>query len=496
MFLACGSASLLSVHASVTCVRNASSSRLREGRTNNICAFDIRAYWLNLSRGPRQSSRRGRSSFVVRAPTTRGGHKSGLPSSMDSRQSIRLPTRDVVRVLALIFAFYVTVRLLWIAHPVVFLFFLGVLFGLPLAQGADALKKRGIPRGIGVAVILTLFLGLLTAGGVGMAPILRAQSKELQERLPEAMDKIDAWLGHRANGVLGILFNEESSDTLRTVASRPAPNDSSLAPIVVTDSSVVDTIRTPSGAIVRRTQTRADTVAAGGNLRREITKQMSGAQHSFLRVLTSTFTVSGAFMLVLFIAAYIGVDPALYHGGLLELFPARQRPRTAVALANLATTLRRWLVTQLIAMVVIGAVTTVFLFAVHVKAALPLGILAGVLKFIPIVGSIFAAIPAIAMAFVDSPHKALVIAIGYFVIQFVENHLLVPILMKHGVNIPPALTLGIQALMALLFGFLGLLVAVPLLAAILTIVRALNPQDMRDISAEADKAVAASGGRG
>jgi predicted PurR-regulated permease PerM len=418
---------------------------------------------------------------------------------MDSRQSIRLPTRDVVRVLALIFGFYVTVRLLWIAHPVVFLFFLGVLFGLPLAQGADLLKARGIPRGIGVAVILTLFLGLLTAGGVGMAPILRAQSRELQERLPEALDKIDAWLGHRANGVLGILFNEESSDTLRTVGSqRLAATDSSLAPIVVTDSSVVDsTITTASGAVVtRKTHTRADTVAAGGNLRREITKQMSGAQHSFLRVLTSTFTVSGAFMLVLFIAAYIGVDPALYHGGLLELFPVRQRKRVAVALADLATTLRRWLVTQLIAMVVIGGVTTVFLFAVRVKAALPLGILAGVLKFIPIVGSIFAAIPAIAMAFIDSPHKALVIAIGYFVIQFVENHLLVPILMKHGVNIPPALTLGIQALMALLFGFLGLLVAVPLLAAILTIVRSINPQDMRDISAEADKAVAASAGRG
>jgi len=416
---------------------------------------------------------------------------------MDSRQSIRLPTRDVVRVLGLIFAFYVSVRLLWIAHPVVFLFFLGVLFGLPLAQGADLLQKRGIPRGVGVAVILTLFLGLLTAGGVGMAPILRAQSRELQERLPEATDKIDAWLGHRANGVLGILFNEESSDTLRTGLSQRGASDSSLAPIVVTDSAVVDTaVTTASGAVVRKVQTRADTVAAGGNLRREITKQMSGAQHSFLRVLTSTFTVSGAFMLVLFIAAYIGVDPALYHGGLLELFPARQRDRAALALANLATTLRRWLVTQLIAMLVIGAVTTVFLFAVHVKAALPLGILAGVLKFIPIVGSIFAAIPAIAMAFIDSPHKALVIAIGYFVIQFVENHLLVPILMKHGVNIPPALTLGIQALMALLFGFLGLLVAVPLLAAILTIVRAVNPQDMRDISAEADKAVAASGGRG
>ena len=417
---------------------------------------------------------------------------------MESRQSIRLPTRDVVRVLALIFGFYVVARLVWIAHPVVFLFFLGVLFGLPLAQGTDWLEKRKVPRALGAAIILTVFLGLLTAGAVGMAPILRAQSKELQDRLPEAMDKIDAWLGHRANGVLGILFNaESSSDTLRTAAAQRAAvqADSMEQGEVVTDSALTEPQTVPAGAVAHKPTTRADTVAAGGNLRREIAKQFRGAQNSFLRMLTSTFAVTGAFLLVLFIAAYIGVDPALYHGGMLELFPPRQRPRVALTLASLATTLRRWLVTQLIAMLVIGAVTTVFLFVIHVKAALPLGILAGILKFIPIVGSIFAAIPAIAMAFIDSPHKALVVGIGYLLIQFIENHLLVPILMKRGVNIPPALTLGIQALMALLFGFLGLLVAVPLLAAILTIVRAINPIEMREISAEADKAVAASGGR-
>jgi predicted PurR-regulated permease PerM len=417
---------------------------------------------------------------------------------MVSRESTRLPTRDVVRVLALIFGFYVLGQLLWIAHPVVFLFFLGVLFGLPLVQGADWFEKRGVPRAAGVAIILTLFLGLLTVGAIGMAPILRAQSKELQQRLPEAMDKIDAWLGHRANGVLGILFNEESSDSLRTTtAQRAAPNDSTLAPIVVTDSAATEIrVAQAPGGIVRKPASRAEDVVAGGNLRREITKQVSGAQHSFLRMLTSTFAMTGAFLLVLFIAAYIGVDPALYHGALLELFPERQRDRAALTFASMATQLRRWLVTQLIAMVVIGAVTTVFLAVLRVKAAVPLGILAGVLKFIPIVGSIFAAIPAVAMAFIDSPHKALVVGIGYLIIQFVENHLLVPILMKHGVNIPPAFTLGIQALMALLFGFLGLLVAVPLLAAILTVVRALNPADMREVSAEAKKTVAAAGGAG
>jgi len=389
---------------------------------------------------------------------------------MPARETFRLPTRDVVRMLALIFGFYVAIRLLWIAHPVIFLFFLGVLFGLPIAQGADWLKKRRVPRGIGVAIILTVFLGLLIGGGIGMAPILRAQSKELQQRLPEALDKIDAWLGHRANGVLGILFNQESTG-----------DDTGTVPGIETDSLATDTVAAPSiGPEAQRT----NEVVVGGNLRREITRQFSGAQNSFLRMLTSTFAVTGAFLLVLFIAAYIGVDPHLYHGGVLALVPARERDRAALTLARLATTLRRWLVTQLIAMVVIGAVTTVFLLAFQVKAALPLGILAGVAKFIPIVGSIFAAIPAIAMAFIDSPHKALVVGIGYIVIQFVENHLLVPVLMKHGVNLPPAMTLGIQALMALLFGFLGLLVAVPLLAAVLTIVRTMNEKELREISEE------------
>jgi predicted PurR-regulated permease PerM len=391
---------------------------------------------------------------------------------MPARQVTRIPTREVVRILSLIFGFYIGVRLLWIAHPVIFLFFLGVLFGLPIAQGADWLEKRRIPRGIGVAIILTVFLGLLIGGGVGIAPILRAQSKELQQRLPEALDKIDAWLGHRANGVLGILFNQESS----------GGDDAGAVPgIADADSVATDTVLPPATGPEAQ---RSNEVVVGGNLRREITKQFSGAQHSFLRMLTSTFAVTGAFLLVLFIAAYIGVDPHLYHGGVLALVPARERDRAALALARLATILRRWLVTQLIAMVVIGAVTTVFLLAIHVKAALPLGILAGVAKFIPIVGSIFAAIPAIAMAFIDSPHKALVVAIGYIVIQFVENHLLVPVLMKHGVNLPPAMTLGIQALMALLFGFLGLLVAVPLLAVILTIVRTMNEKELREISEE------------
>src|SRR5256714_3516554 len=184
---------------------------------------------------------------------------------MEARDTFRLPpTRDIVRVLAIIFGFYILARLLWIAHPIVFLFFLGVLFGLPLAQGADWLEGRRVPRGLGVALILTAFLGLLTGAGVWMAPILRTQSRQLQLQLPQAMDKIDAWLGHRANGALGILFNEESqadsaraavaarSDSLR-VAAVQRRTDSAQVLTTIRDSAV-DTVAAASTTVVRRTR--------------------------------------------------------------------------------------------------------------------------------------------------------------------------------------------------------------------------------------------------
>ena len=183
-------------------------------------------------------------------------------------------------------------------------------------------------------------------------------------------------------------------------------------------------------------------------------------------------------MLVLFIAAYIGVDPALYHGGMLELAPSRERDRVALTLKRLATTLRRWLVTQLIAMVVIGAVTTVFLFVIHVKAALPLGILAGIAKFIPIVGSIFAAIPAIAMAFIDSPHKALVVGLGYIVIQFLEGAVLVPIVMRNSVGLSPFLVIVSLLVGAAAGGLPGALLAVPVAAALEVVVRRLQAREV------------------
>jgi predicted PurR-regulated permease PerM len=89
------------------------------------------------------------------------------------------------------------------------------------------------------------------------------------------------------------------------------------------------------------------------------------------------------------------------------------------------------------------------------------------------VGPILAAVPAIAMGFLDSPEKALTVGLAYLVIQQLEGHVLIPMLMKEGMDLPPALTIVAQAVMALLFGFLGLMVAVPLLAVVIVPIKLL-----------------------
>jgi predicted PurR-regulated permease PerM len=200
---------------------------------------------------------------------------------------------------------------------------------------------------------------------------------------------------------------------------------------------------------------------------------VSGVARYLFPFLSSTLAVFAGIILIVFLAIYIAAEPDVYHGGLMHLFPHHARKRAGEVLSAMATVLRRWLVTQLIAMLAIGTITTGVLLALDVKAAFALGALAGLLEFVPTIGPILSAIPAVAMAFLDSPDKALAVALAYGAIQFIENHLLIPLLMKGGVNIPPALTVVSQALMAMLFGFLGLMVAVPLLAAILVPVKML-----------------------
>jgi len=368
------------------------------------------------------------------------------------RRSVGWRSKDILRTAALVMAMYVGLRLLWFASPLFLTAFLGILFGLAVSSGVDHLARWRIPRGMGAALIVVTFIGLMVGFGAWVAPTIRSQSVELRRRLPEAIDRLESWANRHNGGLIGSIL---------TPSSGPARRDTSHATSGASAS-------TPSTAAAADSNTSTEQP-----LRQRISQQLSGATRYLFPFLSSTLAVLGGLLIIIFLAIYIGADPDLYHRGLMQLFPRRARRRAGEVFSAMATVLRRWLVTQLIAMLAIGSVTTIVLLLLGVKAPFALGILAGLLEFIPTVGPILSAVPAVAMGFLDSPEKALYVGIAFWGIQFAENHLLIPLLMKGGVDAPPVLTILSQALMALCFGFLGLMCAVPILAATMVAVKML-----------------------
>ncbi|HKW49346.1 MAG TPA: AI-2E family transporter [Gemmatimonadaceae bacterium] len=362
---------------------------------------------------------------------------------------------DVLRSTAIVTAYLIGLLLLWIARDIFLTAFIGVLFGLAVSKGAELLTRLRVPRGAGAALVVFGFLGLLYGVGVWIAPTLRAQGALLRERVPEAVDRAEAWLNARP-GLAGLILGGQHVTQARTAG--------------------VDTAL----ASEAKQRTAADTANAASvpSIRQRVSQELSGASRYFFPFLSSTITIAAGLFLILVLSIYIGADPLLYRSGLLQLMPSTGRARAAIVLARVATVLRKWLVTQLIAMVVIGVAATTALLILGVKAAVALGVIAGLLEFVPTIGPILSAVPAVAMGFLDSPEKALYVALAYLLIQQLEGHLLIPILMKEGMDLPPALTIITQGVMALLFGFLGLLVAVPMLAAVIALVKTLYVEDV------------------
>src|SRR5262249_6931551 len=151
--------------------------------------------------------------------------------------------------------------------------------------------------------------------------------------------------------------------------------------------------------------------------------------HYLFPFLSSALEVLGGLLLITFMAIYIGAEPDVYHGGLMALFPHRVRPRAEKVLSAGAAGARQWVLTPVIAMLSIGVIWWIALAIIGVKAALSLAVIAGLLEFIPTIGPILSAVPAVAMGFLDSPQKALLVVFVYTAIQMIEGHLLIPILM-------------------------------------------------------------------
>lgn len=370
------------------------------------------------------------------------------PVSDNSRSQLFLSLRTAAVVAGLLLVLLV----LWRVRAFVLLLFFAALLALPLATAVTFVHRRlHVRRSIGLAIVVLALGGVLYGVGALLAAPIAGQMEEVQQQLPQAVDRVEAWLDGRP--LLGrvVLGGSEVSDgnpsTGPAVAEAETPDDSSL------ESRAASQVRQHAGTL-------------------------------FPFVVSTVTAVSGA-LLAFFLTIYLAADPKEYVTGFLRVVPVERRRRVLEIAREVATTLNRWLAAQEVSMLVIGVITTVALYLLDVKAALALGVLAGISEFVPLFGPLLSAIPAIGIAFVDSPTKALYVAIAYVAIQQVESNLITPLVMKRGVDVPPVVTILAGTLMTILFGFLGLLVAVPIAAALLTVAREVTPDVDEDLVRDA-----------
>jgi predicted PurR-regulated permease PerM len=352
----------------------------------------------------------------------------------------------LVRAALLVVLTLVGLQLLWSARFLVLTSFLGILCGLAAGGAVDRICRRvRIKRTIAASLVVFGTLAILVLIAAWTGPTLVDQSQELRTKLPEAVLKLEGWIAARQPGILDMI---DPRDAVATMAPITTPDSVTTSPV-------------------------------GGRSRLLGALSHYGASLTGLAlgVLQSTIAVVGAMILVLFLSLYVAADPDIYRRGIIALVPVNRRAKVSALLTALSDTLKTWFRTQLIAMLVIGTVTTVALALLGIRGALPLGVIAGIFEFIPNVGPTLSAIPAILMGFADTPHTALIVAGVYWAIQFLENNLLIPYLMKEQLDLPPALTLVTQVVAAYVFGFLGLFVAIPMLAAIVVTVRTLWVED-------------------
>lgn len=184
----------------------------------------------------------------------------------------------------------------------------------------------------------------------------------------------------------------------------------------------------------------------------------------------SAATVGHA-VLMFFGGVFMAANPGLYLDGVVRLFPVGYRPELKAALVESGDALRRWLLGQLVSMTCVGVLTGIGLRLVGAPLPLVLGIIAGLLNFIPILGPVLAFGPGVLVALTDSPHTAAYAGLVYFIVQELEGHAITPLAQRWAVKLPPAVGLLAVVSFALLFGFFGVLFGMPLAVVVMSLVR-------------------------
>ena len=183
--------------------------------------------------------------------------------------------------------------------------------------------------------------------------------------------------------------------------------------------------------------------------------------------------VMASIVLVLFLGLYLSIKPQLYTDLFLSVFNGRRREQINSLMEGIASAIRWWLLGQFIAMAVVGIITTIGLLIIGTPMAVSLGVMAMLLTFIPYVGAIVSAIPAILLAAAQDSDMVIYVILVYLIAHVVEGYILVPLIQHRMVYLPPAMILAVQFLMELFGGTLGVMFATPLMVVSMVLIKEL-----------------------
>lgn len=306
--------------------------------------------------------------------------------------------------------------LIWLLSHVLLLLFAGILLATAGSVLAGALSRvTGLPRGLALAVVVLGIPALLLGVVALMGPQMVREVNELRTALPEALDAADAWL--REDSGLGIGLREVLGDPADATSTVPWASLAAYVGIGV-------------GGVVNA-------------------------------------------VLIGFMGVYLAATPGFYLRGFVSLMPHDLRPRVADAMRAAGDGLEGWLLGQVMSMAVIGVLSGVGLWLLGVPMAASLGVLAGVLGFVPFIGATLFTAIAVIFAFSQGAMQALYVLLLCIAVQQLEGEVITPLIQRWAVALPPLLTIMAVLVFGTLFGFMGVLVATPLMVVVMILVQRL-----------------------
>jgi len=315
------------------------------------------------------------------------------------RQIVDISYESIIRVIVVFLGLF----LLFYIRDIIFILFSSIVLALIVTPAVDKLEEKKIPRTIGAAILFLSAFALLGLVTYFVAPPLAGEIKQLALKIPHIDSRFFS-INHR--------FGSEFSGPLQNVL-----------------------------------------IEISGYLK-EMTSSVFAGIFSLLGGVISS-------LLMIIISFYLAIEENGIEKFVKAIAPHNLQTRILKTIEKIQVKLGRWFIGQLSLGFIVGTMSFAGLYVLGVPYALLLAMIAGILELIPYIGPTISAIPAIIIAFTVSPNLAALTLLLYFLVQQLENYLIVPKVMEKTINLHPIITIIAIVIGGKLAGILGAMLAVP-----------------------------------